>query len=716
MSSEGLSAEERGVLTGLRAGEPGATDRLASLDEASQQRVVAALAQPEGPEPAGGEAAPVTSGSGVVGAAPGGAGLGEVRARPPGRSRLLGPLVVLAALVVVAAGAYLLYGRLFGDDASVVVDSSRREDRDRSLDDADDSAGSGGPSSDGQRQAPVEAKPDGGQGPTESSAVKPAPEPMDEEEPMAEPEPEAAMAEAEGALDPEVLAELEAELLQAELAYAQAEAAAAQAEAHAAEAAAAQDEAAAAQAEADAAELEAVTAELEVQLAYAQAEAAAAQAEEAAAYAAVEELMEEEPMAEEEPTVNPIAGPAVTCCGNAYRSEPGGLITNASDGIIVVGSSQATSFDSYDMVVRQYLASGELDRSFGALVLDVVGGDDSADDRATGVSVDASGRIVVSGYTDANGAGDIVVVRFLASGELDRSFGAAGVVGQDVGGYDVATGVSVDASGRIVVSGYTDANGTGDIVVVRFLASGELDRSFGEVGYVVLDVGGYDGATGLSVDASGRIVVSGYTDANGTGDIVVVRFLASGELDRSFGAAGLVVLDVGSYQEIFPHHYDEATGVSVDASGRIVVSGYTQAAYSVGALVVVRFLASGELDRSFGAAGLVVLNVGDGDDGATDVSVDASGRIVVSGYTDANGTGDIVVVRFLASGELDRSFGEVGLVVLDVGGYDVATHLSVDASGRIVVSGYTDANGVGNIVVVRFLASGELDRSFAAMR
>ena len=61
MSSEGLSGEERGVLAWLRAGDPGAADRLASLDEASQQRVVAALAQPEGPEPAGSG-----SGSGAV--------------------------------------------------------------------------------------------------------------------------------------------------------------------------------------------------------------------------------------------------------------------------------------------------------------------------------------------------------------------------------------------------------------------------------------------------------------------------------------------------------------------------------------------------------------------------------------------------------------------------------------------------------------------------
>ena len=136
MSSEDLSAEERGVLAGLRAGDAGAADRLASLDEVSQRRVAAALAQPEGSVLAGSGVGPAVSGSGggestepgLVGVSPAGAGdvgSGTARARPPGRTRLLGALVVVAALVVMAARGYALFGRLFGDDASVVVDSSR---------------------------------------------------------------------------------------------------------------------------------------------------------------------------------------------------------------------------------------------------------------------------------------------------------------------------------------------------------------------------------------------------------------------------------------------------------------------------------------------------------------------------------------------------------------------------------------------------------------
>ena len=107
--------------------------------------------------------------------------------------------MVAAALVVMVAGGYALHGRLFGDDAAVVGDSSRTAARDRAAEDASESAGSGGSSSDGQRKAPVDAKPDEPRGQASGSdgeemlakpaVEKTAPEPMAEEEPMLEEEP-----------------------------------------------------------------------------------------------------------------------------------------------------------------------------------------------------------------------------------------------------------------------------------------------------------------------------------------------------------------------------------------------------------------------------------------------------------------------------------------------------------------------------------------------
>ena len=264
MSSEDLSAEEWGVLAALRSGDPGAADRLASLGEASQRRVVAALAQPDGSKIAGSEGEesgdPGLVGPGSVGA---GAGSAAVKAGPSGRTRRVGMLVVVAALIVMAVGGYVLYGRLFGDDVAVVVDGTRAAARDRGSEGSGESAGRSGGGEDVE-PAPAAGKstksdapapgPDGEDMGATPAAAKVTPEPMAEEEPMAEAALEAAMAEAEGAVDPEVVAELEAQLAAAQVAATAAEAEAAAAEATAEQQAEAQAALAAAQAEAEAAQ------------------------------------------------------------------------------------------------------------------------------------------------------------------------------------------------------------------------------------------------------------------------------------------------------------------------------------------------------------------------------------------------------------------------------------------------------------------------------
>ena len=303
MSSEDLSAEESGVLAALRSGDPGAADRLMSLDEASQQRVVAALAQPDGSElagPGGGE----SEDSGVVG--PGSGGSAEVQTGPSGRARRMGMLVVVAALIVVAVGGYLLYGRFFDDDVAVVVDGTRAAARDGGSEGSNESAGQPSevknvePAAAGDESPKSDAPAPGSDGEdarATSATAKVAPEPMAEEEPMAEAalaaETAAAVANAEAALaDAEAAAAAASAEQQAE---AQAALEAAQAEAEAA-AMAAEAALATAMAEAEGAADPEVVTELEAQLAAAHAEAVAAAAAEAEA-ALEESMFEEESMA-----------------------------------------------------------------------------------------------------------------------------------------------------------------------------------------------------------------------------------------------------------------------------------------------------------------------------------------------------------------------------------------------------------------------------------
>jgi uncharacterized delta-60 repeat protein len=174
------------------------------------------------------------------------------------------------------------------------------------------------------------------------------------------------------------------------------------------------------------------------------------------------------------------------------------------------------------------------------------------------------GKVVVAGASK--------IVRFLADGKLDPTFGNDGVVTvhRPVGGVFVLSGVAVDSLGRVVVVGLTrplPTNSTPDPViaeatVMRFEADGTPDPNFGTGGRLVTDLGlGSPAAPGgtysgpsigirsVVVDSQNRIVLSGgYVTELGNCDRsvnskgFVARLTQSGALDQTFGANGIRAL------------------------------------------------------------------------------------------------------------------------------------------------------------------------------
>ncbi len=108
--------------------------------------------------------------------------------------------------------------------------------------------------------------------------------------------------------------------------------------------------------------------------------------------------------------------------------------------------------------------------------------------------------------------------------------------------------------------------------------------------------------------------------------------------------------------------------------------------------------------------GLVMTDIGGGDDSATSILVQNDGKIVVAGNT-FNGTDDdIALLRYLENGQLDPSFGEDGMVTIDISNTDDhASHLLIQEDGKLVVSGYT-SNGTDNdFALLRFHQNGDPD-------
>src|SRR5262249_30674903 len=91
-----------------------------------------------------------------------------------------------------------------------------------------------------------------------------------------------------------------------------------------------------------------------------------------------------------------------------------------------------------------------------------------------------------------------------------------------------AEGVAVQHDGEIVAAGATrlDTGISGDVAVARFNPDGRPDPAFGAAGKTTTDLQGHsiDQANGLALTRSGKIVVAGYTESGASGAIGLARY------------------------------------------------------------------------------------------------------------------------------------------------------------------------------------------------
>ncbi len=128
------------------------------------------------------------------------------------------------------------------------------------------------------------------------------------------------------------------------------------------------------------------------------------------------------------------------------------------------------------------------------------------------------------------------------------------------------------------------------------------------------------------------------------------------------------------------------------------------------------------VDTSFGENGLSIINPTPGNDFVTDILVDNSNQTIVSGrtdyYEDKNNNSDFLLVRYLENGQLDKRFGENGLVKTDFHNHeDILNTITVDKENRILAAGSSKKISEPNqehLIIARYLNDGSLDISFGS--
>ena len=158
-----------------------------------------------------------------------------------------------------------------------------------------------------------------------------------------------------------------------------------------------------------------------------------------------------------------------------------------------------------------------------------------------------------------------------------------------------------------------------------------------------------------------------------------------GDLDPTFGGDGKVLTD-------FTKGRDGARDVAIQANGKIVVVGRASTRRGYGRFALARYRANGHLDPAFGGDGVVTTNFAKKEDAASAVAIQADGKIVAVGFADMTARVEVfAVARYDRDGTLDTTFGDNGKVTTGFTreGYDAASDVAIQADGKIVVVGTT---------------------------
>lgn len=443
-----------------------------------------------------------------------------------------------------------------------------------------------------------------------------------------------------------------------------------------------------------------------------------------------------------------------------YEGGSGIAVDNAGNAYIV-GTTQCTDFPiAYpfqgshaggvnDIFVTKISASGD------TLVYSTfIGG--SGSDGASGIAVDSSGNVYITGGTDSVDFPLMSSIQGVLGGGSDAfalKLNAAGnnlVYSTYLGGSsdDSGKGIAIDAFGNAAITGKTTSsnfptvnalqgsygggsNGCnvepcGDAFIAKINAAGDS-----LVYSTYLGGSGDDGGNGIAVDGTGNAYITGQTYS--------IDFPTASPIQPSFGggwgdafvtkidAAGSGLL-YSTYLGGGPAPGDElGTSISVDTTGNAYVTGITysadfptaspyQGTYAggYGDAFVTKINASGS-----GFVYSTFLGGGGGDSGMA-IAADGSGNAYVTGGTESGnfplsfpikrtmgGTSEAFVTKINATGS-SLSYS----TYLGGSHWDGGQGIAVDASGNAYVTGYTYATDFPTVNPIQATKSGGYTDAF----
>jgi uncharacterized delta-60 repeat protein len=334
---------------------------------------------------------------------------------------------------------------------------------------------------------------------------------------------------------------------------------------------------------------------------------------------------------------------------------------------------------------------GELDAGFGdngRLMIPEVG-------FGGAIARQPDGKLLVAGKHGTGSAANPVfaVFRLHPDGSPDDTFGTNGRAVLNVGGTgSIATELALQPDGRIIVAGESVSFEQDiDLALARFNPDGTVDATFGEDGMVRPGLGGYyESIQGLLLLQNGQFVITGSTTVNGDADLFFARLNADGGLDTTFGTGPVAGTTLVDTEDVNGNPtYEWSSWITRQPDGKYVACGASETLELVSnaVMLAVRINPDGSVDTAYGNNGVSLTYAGETFSAATACVAMADGTVVLAGYRGNPGEVDLALVRLASDGLPDVTFGNSGIVSIDLGDVAWAQALIQLGDGNLGLTG-----------------------------